>query len=162
MCVEEQLDDININQNLGWQTQQPLAGSRPDYYRQENNIDVWVDLTTPLQAGQGGAHITSKLFAGGIQPGTPNNVAADIIHQGLNPLGGGPGVILQGNATELQMRRYLFYKEYISNPEGEWDEGMDKLTQKYGNIDLHTFTQVWNSKQRSQFASDALKWGSIQ
>lgn len=162
MCVEEQLDFINTNKNLGWQTQHPLPGSRPDYYRQENNTEVWVDLTTPLQAGKGGAHITSKLFAGGIAPGTANHVAADIIHQGLNPRGGGPGVIVSGDATELQMRRYLFYKEYISNEEGEWNEGMEKLKDKYGDIDLNTFTQEWDSKQRGKFASDALKWGNIQ
>ncbi|MEH2327118.1 MAG: DUF4157 domain-containing protein [Nostoc sp.] len=161
MCVEEQLNPIA--QQLGWQTQMRIGASRPDYHRLVGNTHVWVDLTTPLQSGNAGYHITTKLYAGGIQANALNDVAADITHQGLNPLGQQQGVILKGNATDTQMRRFLFYKEYIiSGEDVDWNEGMDKLHEKYPNITLHTFTQIWNSQERSKFAQDARNLANIQ
>lgn len=155
MCVEEQLNPLAIG--LGWTTQYPLTGSRPDYHQVVGGVDVFVDLTTALQAGVGGNHITGKLataVTNGDNPATWQ--AADITHANLNPLNGAPPVIpnYNGNVTQLQMQRLQLYNAYCNDDNAEYDEAKDIVRDLYnGPIHHTTFTQIWNAQQRQQFSA---------
>lgn len=58
-----------------------LPVSWPDYGKITGGIQVYVDLTTPAEAGMVGNHITGKLMNSHINAG--NAVAADITYGGI-------------------------------------------------------------------------------
>lgn len=157
--VEEKLNALAVG--LGWRTQKSLGGARPDYYRKSNGIKLFVDLTSQRQAGIGGNHITDKLDTAGF--GSPNNTmaASDITHQSRNPLGGGPGVIVPGNASMGQVRALQIYrrfsKRYIGkSTDVDFNPALAKVFKRYGDIKHHAFTTKWKGKHRKRFKTEVL------
>ena len=152
--VEEKLDPLAIAR--GWGTQHQLHGARPDYYHVSNGIGVYADLTTMLQAGIGGNHITDKLQNAGVT--TPNGLvaAADVTHRSQNPRGAAGGAIVLGNATLKEVRALQEYRRFNKKYLGktmdvEFNPRLDRLVQQYGEIDQWTFSTRWKKKHRREF-----------
>lgn len=153
-CVEEKLNIWAINN--GWTTQNNSGGSNPDYSRMNGPTKIWADLTTAAEAGAGASHITDKLTTKvNSNEDDTGWVAADIVHQGLNPLAGGPPVPVATNGlvTQAQKNAWQLVKTYQAR-----DAFFDDLTQK--RIDAagalpsySTYTQVWNHANREQYKS---------
>lgn len=151
--VEEQLNPLA--RNLGWSTQVVLHGARPDYYRRSNNIDVYADLTTGLQAGLGGNHITDKLQTAKFHAPDPTVYAADVAHQSRNPRGAMAPVLVLGNATLPQMRIFQKYRRYLRYSDLQYNPAMESLVEKYGRTLTHrNFSVKWKKKERRKFIED--------
>jgi hypothetical protein len=154
-CVEEKL---NITApGLGWTNQWPLPGSRPDYRKVVGGNKIYVDLTSALQAGVGGNHITAKLITGAQGVPKPHWHGADITHASLHPLGGIGAVVpnTNGPVTHLHMLHFQNFRGYLDNPHGNWTPFIENLLQYYGHVTTPTFTQVWNLAQRNLFVARA-------
>lgn len=113
-----------LNQNSpGWQRQIILENSRPDYGRtvgNGQNINLYADLTTPLEATAAGTHITGKLLASGIVPNTA--AAADITYA---PLGQNLDQIpqiddLTRNALDVRERLADYHRQNNDPEHNEW------------------------------------------
>lgn len=151
--VEEQLDAWALNN--GWQTQFVLNGARPDYYRVNNNVAVYVDLTTAGQAGIGGNHITDKLQNANFPSPDANVAAADVTHRGLNPRGTAGPVVVLGNATLKQIRVFQQYRQYLRHSHLDYNPALEELINRYGKTLTHqTFTRKWNKKKRKSFVDE--------
>lgn len=150
-CVEEQLDPRATG--LGWNTQLPLGGSRPDYYRTVGPAYVFADLTTAGQANPAGNHITTKLVIAAHLYDTTHWQAADVIHTGQRPGGAAPPPIqTNGPVTPLHARRFQEYQAYLRGETG-YDELLHQIQQTYGNVTGGTFTQTWDANRRDRFVA---------
>ena len=154
--VEEKLDPLA--QAAGWSTQHRLLGARPDYYRQSNGIESFVDLTSATQAGLGGNHITDKLDNAGFMSPNPAVVAADVTHLSTNPRGAAGTAPVLGNATQPELNALQQYrrltKPYLSkNTDVDFNEGIADLFQQYGDIKHDVFTNRWKGKKRRIFTN---------
>jgi hypothetical protein len=152
--VEEKLDPLA--QAAGWSTQHRLLGARPDYYRQSNGIESFVDLTSATQAGLGGNHITEKLDNAGFMSPDPAVVAADVTHLSSNPRGNAGTAVVLGNATmpelnALQQYRRLTKTYLLKNTDVDFNEGIAALFQRYGDVKHAAFTTKWKGKKRQVF-----------
>ncbi len=131
--VEERL---NLKASAaGWSTQHRLTGARPDYYRNDNasGIEVFVDLTTQAQTANSGNHITQKLQNAGTAQPQASVAAADIYHAGLNPLGNGPGQVLQGLADDEEMLAFQTLSAAQNNRnDSEYDEEFSVAIEELG------------------------------
>ena len=157
--VEEKLDPAA--QGAGWSTQHRLSGARPDYYRQSNGIEVYVDLTSAKQAGIGGNHITDKLDKAGFT--SPNAVvaAADVTHVSTNPRGKAAAAVVLGNATQAEVNALQQYrrltKTYENQTDVEFEPGIGELFKKYGDVKHDTFTNKWKANKRQAFTAAVTK-----
>jgi hypothetical protein len=158
-CVEDELNPLAIAK--GWRTQEQLPGSRPDYARDIlPNIKLYVDLTTELQAGPYGNHITEKLNRS-VKPNGVTWEGADITHNDL-PGGPAPALHTNGLVTISHMAKFQAYKNYCSSAndeENDYDDNKQKFVKNYKNISHETFTQVWNRTQRDRFQEAATRAG---
>lgn len=158
--VEEKLDAELAG--TAWSTQHRLLGARPDYFQRSNGIEVYVDLTTASQAGIGGNHITEKLDNAGFLSPDNTVAAADVSHRNLNPRGTAGSAIVLGKATLDQVRALQQYrrftKRYIGKQvEIDFNPGLDKIFNRYGDITHKKFTRDWKGSQRRKFADRVLK-----
>jgi hypothetical protein len=146
-----------IARQNGWMTQYPLGNARPDYHRVVNTQHVFVDLTSPNEAGPFGSHITGKLNAASPAIRPPDWQAADITHSGVGPLAGGQHAVINYNGPVTQDHMYELqrYQNFCRN-DAEWDETMNNVRMRYGNITTPTFTQTWDGAQRDAFV-DAMR-----
>ena len=152
-CVEEKLNVWAVAN--GWSTQNNSGGSNPDYSRMNGGTKIWADLTTAAEAGAGASHIIDKLdrkVASG--ENSAGWVAADVVHNSLDPLNGGPPVapIPNGAVSLAHRNAWQTYKSYM-NVDGEYDDLMGLRIQAAGPLPGYaTYTQVWNQAQRDTFA----------
>jgi hypothetical protein len=149
----------------GWSTQHRLTGARPDYYRNDNpnGIEIFVDLTTQAQTANSGNHITQKLQNAGIQTTAPV-AAADIYHAGLNPLGNGPGQVLQGLADDEEMLAYQTLSAAQNDRnDSEYDDEYSGVIEELGNKLPTAFQFAYKSKKRERQAIvDAWKKAKVE
>jgi hypothetical protein len=152
-CVEEKLNVWALAN--GWSTQNNSGGSNPDYSRMNGGTKIWADLTTAAEAGAGASHIIDKLDRKVASDEDPTGwVAADVVHNSLDPLNGGPPVApIPNGAVSLAHRiAWQAYKSY-KNVEGPYDDLMALRTQMAGPLPGYaTYTQMWNQAQRDTFA----------
>ncbi|MES2554824.1 MAG: hypothetical protein V4604_01670 [Bacteroidota bacterium] len=154
-CVEEKLN-VWAGAN-GWSMQNNGGGSNPDYSRTENGTKIWADLTTAAEAGAGASHIIDKLNRK-VNSGSNDAtwVAADIVHQGLNPLAGVPAVAVATNGVVSLAHRNSW--QQVKTYQGQGDVAFDPLMQR--RIDAaerlplySTYTQVWSAARRTRFTN---------
>lgn len=163
-CVEEKLNIKAAGQ--GWDTQVRLAGARPDYGRfrvasfpTAKDELMYADLTTELQSGGTGQHITDKLnkVDEKLFPQNTKISAADITHNGKNPLSGQPPQKLDiKGVTQEHLDAYSAYRDFEAS--GEWTPGKGSMLDSWGNISSAGFVQ-WPKKQRDTFTRE---WNSAQ
>ncbi len=164
-CVEEQLKPIAVG--LGWATQHQLPGSRPDFYKVVGANEVFVDLTSANEAGNGGNHITYKLDRA-VPPGQGRPAtwkASDITHASTNPLGGGaavPPIQNNGIVTLLHTQTFQDYHNFLHNMQANWTPEMQNLLNHYGPVSHATFTQKWNQVARNLFVQRSQQDGMEQ
>jgi hypothetical protein len=155
--VEEKLDPLALG--TGWSTQKRLSKARPDYFRQSNGIDMYVDLTSVGEAGVGGNHITDKLDKAGFTSPNPAVAAADVTHLSANPLGTAAPAVVLGNATQAEVSALQQYRRLTKDMETDvgFEPGIGELFTKYGNVKHHAFTTKWAAKERSSFEKAVTK-----
>ncbi|MDH4474214.1 MAG: hypothetical protein QE487_16530 [Fluviicola sp.] len=154
-CVEEKLN-VWAGAN-GWSMQNNGGGSNPDYSRTRNGTKIWADLTTAAEAGAGASHIIDKLTRK-VRSGSNDAtwVAADVVHQGLNPLAGGPAAVVATNGVVSLAHRNSW--QQVKTYQGKGDVGYDDLMERRINAadnlpSYAIYTQVWNAARRSRFTS---------
>jgi hypothetical protein len=152
-CVEEQLDPVAMG--LGWTTQHPMPGSRPDYYKTVGTVEVFADLTTAGQAAPAGNHITGKLAATAHNyPNANQWEAADLIHSGQRPGGGvPPPVQTNGIVTHVHAQHFQRYRAYLGD-NSVYDGVLDHVVRVYGRVSSGTFTQTWDAQDRDDFVDE--------
>lgn len=152
-CVEEKLNVWALAN--GWSTQNNSGGSNPDYSRMNGGTKIWADLTTAAEAGAGASHIIDKLDRKVASNQDPTGwVAADVVHNSLDPLNGGPPVapIPNGAVSLAHRNAWQAYKSY-KNVEGAYNDLMELRTHMAGPLPGYaTYTQMWNQAQRDTFA----------
>ncbi|MCY6493371.1 eCIS core domain-containing protein [Leptolyngbya sp. GGD] len=149
-CIEEQLDSLVGHQ---WSKQVPLGKSRPDYTAYLPGSDIiFVDLTTPKEAGSGGDHITKKLYDSQVAAG-PDWRAADITHSGVVYGGTGTGPMRSSAASKEEMAVFQAYRAAArGKSDVDFNDGIEALIQKYGKkVSEYTFDQAWDSVKRAKF-----------
>lgn len=151
-CVEEKLNGWAIGN--GWSIRNLSGGSNPDYSRTRAETKIWADLTTERETGAGGAHIADKLSRKVNKNEDDSTwVAADVVHQGLDPLRGVAPVVPLPNGTVTTAHREAFQAFTQYQRSNDYDPVMEGRIREAGEPSFATFTQSWDEEDRDTFTA---------